>query len=103
LNLANVTPQGSLSSTGYCLAQTPPTGAEYLVYVPAGGTFTMDLSAMPSSRRLAVEWFDPAAGKVSTGKAIPAGSPAQSFTPPFPGDAVLYLSDTAGHAMARPL
>ena len=34
LNLAAVTPQGSLSSTGYCQAQTPATGAEYLVYAP---------------------------------------------------------------------
>ena len=101
LNLANVTPQGSLSSTGYCLAQTPPTGAEYLVYASAGGRFTVDLSAVSSSRKLAVEWFDPATGKVSSGKAIAGGSRAQSFTPPFSGDAVLYLADTAGHAKAR--
>jgi hypothetical protein len=37
LSLANVTPRSSLSSTGYCLAQTPPVGAEYLVYARAGG------------------------------------------------------------------
>jgi hypothetical protein len=29
---------------------------------------------------------------------IPAGSSSQSFTPPFSGDAVLYLVDAAGHA-----
>ena len=33
------------------LAQTPPTGAEYLTYAPAGGAFTIDLSAMPASRK----------------------------------------------------
>lgn len=49
LSLVNVTPNDRLSSTGYCLAQTPPIGAEYLVYAPAGGQFTVDLSAMPSS------------------------------------------------------
>lgn len=97
LNLARVSPLGSLASTGFCLAQTPPAGAEYLVYAPSGGPFTVDLSAMPASRRLAVEWFDPATGKAITEAPLAAGSPAQPFTPPFTGDAVLYLVDTAGH------
>src|SRR5438477_9812876 len=47
----------------YCLAQTPSFGAEYLVYAPFGGSFTMDLSAMANSRKLAVEWFNPASGE----------------------------------------
>ncbi len=98
VNLANVTPRSSLSSTGYCLAQTPPVGAEYLVYAPSGGSFTVDLSAMPPSRTLAVEWFNPSTGATIAGKPIPSGSSAQSFTPPFSQHAVLYLVDTAGHA-----
>ena len=100
LNLANVTPRGSLSSTGYCLAQTPPAGAEYLVYSPSGGSFTVDLSAMPHSRTLAVEWFNPSTGATVAGEPIPAGSASQSFAPPFNQDTVLYLVDTAGHAGA---
>ncbi|HYM08621.1 MAG TPA: putative collagen-binding domain-containing protein, partial [Terriglobales bacterium] len=100
LNLARVTPQKSLSSTGYCLAQTPSAGAEYLVYAPSGGSFTVDLSAMAASRKLAVEWFNPSTGATVARNSIPAGSPSQSFTPPFSGDAVLYLVDTAGHAAA---
>lgn len=98
LNLANVTPRDSLCSTGYCLAQTPPAGAEYLVYAPQGGPLTINLSAMSGSRTLAVEWFNPSTGETSTAKPIPAGSSAQIFTPPFSGGAVLYLVDTAGHA-----
>ena len=98
LNLAKVTPRRSLSSTGYCLAQTPSIGAEYLVYAPTGGSFTVDLSAMPSSRTLAIEWFNPSTGTSVAAERISAGSSSQSFTPPFSGDAVLYLSDTAGHA-----
>jgi hypothetical protein len=98
LNLANATPRGSLCSTGYCLAQTPSIGAEYLVYAPSGGSFTVDVSAMPSSRSLAVEWFNPADGASIAGKSISSGSSTQPFTPPFSGDAVLYLLDTAGHA-----
>jgi hypothetical protein len=98
LNLTNVTPRGSLSSTGYCLAQTPSTGAEYLVYAPSGGSFTVDLSAMPGTRRLAVEWFNPATGATIPASPIPSGAPSQSFTPPFSGDAVLYLVDKSGHS-----
>lgn len=100
LNLLNVTPQGDLSSTGYCLAQTPPAGAEYLVYAPSGGTFTVDLAAMPASRTLRSEWLNPATGQAIAGKTIPAGSSAQAFTPPFSGDAVLYLVDSSDHAAA---
>ena len=98
LNLAKVTPSSALTSTGYCLAQTPPVGAEYLVYAPSGGAFTVNLSAMAGSRSLSVEWFNPSTGVATAGDAIPAGSSSQSFTPPFSGDAVLYLVDAAGHA-----
>jgi hypothetical protein len=97
VNLANVTPRSSLSSTKYCLAQTPAIGAEYLVYAPAGGSFTVDLSAMPAARRLAVEWFNPATGETISQDLMAAGSPSHSFRPPFRGDAVLYLVDSAGH------
>jgi len=98
LNLANVTPQASLSSTGNCLAQTPAIGAEYLVYAPLGGSFTVNLSAMPKSRKLAVEWFNPFTGAVIVKDPVHAGSSSQPFTPPFSGDAILYLVDTVGHA-----
>jgi len=103
LSLLNVSPRDSLSSTGFCLAQTPSDGAEYLIYAPAGGSFTVNLSAMESARTLAVEWFNPATGIVITEKAVPAGSSAQRFTPPFRGDAVLYLVDAAGHASSGKL
>jgi hypothetical protein len=97
LNLARVSPRSSLCSTHFCLAQTPDAGAEYLVYAPVGGSFTLDLSAMPSSRTLAVEWFNPATGTSTSQHPITAGSSSHSFSPPFEGDAVLYLVDTAGH------
>lgn len=99
LNLSRASPQPALSSTGYCLAQTQPVGARYVIYAPSGGSFTVDLSAMAASRRLAVEWFNPSTGNVVSAPPIAAGSHAQRFTPPFSGDAVLYLADTA---VARP-
>jgi hypothetical protein len=97
LNLARVTPHRSLSSTGDCLAQTPATGAEYLVYAPSGGSFTVDLTAMPKDRKLAVEWFNPSTGAVIVKDPVHSGL-SQRFTPPFIGDAVLYLVHTSGHA-----
>ena len=97
MNLAKVTSQPVLSSTGYCLAQVPATGAEYLVYASYGGLFTIDLSAMTNQRNLSVEWFNPATGTTTSQSPVTAGSSSQSFTPPFSGDAVLYLVDTAGH------
>jgi hypothetical protein len=96
LDLSHVTPMDSLCSTRHCLAQTPAAGAEYLVYAPSGGSFTMDLSAMPDSRMLAVEWFNPATGETIAQDPIKAGASSQSFTPPFKGDAVLYLVDSRG-------
>jgi hypothetical protein len=98
LNLAGVTPRSTLSSTGYCLAQTPPAGAEYLVYAPSGGSFTLNLSAMARSRTLSVEWFNPSSGAAIMADSVPAGSSSHSFSPPFSGDAVLYLVDTTSHA-----
>src|SRR5882762_2288702 len=87
-------PQPSLSSTG-CLAQTP-TEARSIWYAPNGGTFTVNLSAMPSSRALNVEWFDPSTGTTSSTGAAGAGA-TRSFSTPFSGDVVLYLVDAAGH------
>jgi hypothetical protein len=101
LNLANVAPSSTLCSTHYCLAQTPSAGAEYLAYAPSGGSFTMDLSAMPNSRKLGVEWFNPASGETISQTAIAAGSSARSFSAPFTGDAVLYLVDSEGHKWER--
>lgn len=97
MNLLKATPHPDLSTTGYCLAYPASEGAEYLVYAPGGSTFEVDLSAMPSSRRYAVEWLNPATGAIVSGETIPAGFRAQSFTPPFTGDAVLYLVDSEGH------
>ena len=73
LNLLSIAPRGSLCSTGYCLAQTPSVGAEYLIYTPSGGPFTVDLSAMPGTRALTVEWFNPSNGVTVKEQSISAG------------------------------
>lgn len=84
MNLAAMTPQGGLSSTGYCLASA---GAEYLAYNPSAGAFALNVRAGVYS----YEWYNPATGTVvATGFVTGTGS-SQTFTPPFSGDSVLYL------------
>jgi hypothetical protein len=96
LNLARMLPSPSLASTGNCLAHPIASGAEFIVYASSGGTFTVNLSA--TTRTLNVEWLNPATGAITQASPITGGSSAQPFTPPFSGDAVLYLVDSAGHA-----
>jgi len=92
-NLAAMTPQDSLASTGFCLAKTGTTDAEFLVYQDGTGAFTVNLSGS-SGVTFTVEWLRPSNGAISDGGTQAGGSAAQSFTPPFSGDAVLFLQST---------
>jgi hypothetical protein len=85
MNLARAIPHGELTSTTYALADP---GVEYLVYQPASGAFTVTLPA----GTYAFEWFNPVAGTVAGSGLVLVSSGPSTFTPPFPGDAVLYLS-----------
>jgi hypothetical protein len=89
MNVIAMTPQNTLSSTGYCLANVAPEQAEFLVYAPEGGEISVDLSA--TKKNLKVEWFDPVNGKTVAGTDL-AGGKNHAFTPPFEGEAVLYLT-----------
>jgi len=93
LNLVKMTPQPGLASSGSCLANAVSSNAEYLVYTGSGGSFTVNLSA--TTRSLRVEWLNPSTGAITSEGTISGGSSSQSFTPPFSGDAVLYLVDAA--------
>ena len=86
VDLAAMTPRGDLATTGYCLAAP---GKEYVVYQPMGGPFDLKLEA-PKEAGFAVEWLDPKTGKSVVGKLISGGGPV-TLTPPFAGDAVVYL------------
>ena len=90
MNLAAMTPRPNLCSTGYCLANPAANGAEYLVYQPIGGPFQVNLSSIPASTLLKVEWFNPANGQTIPGGTV-AGGASHTFIPPFSGDAVLYV------------
>jgi Putative collagen-binding domain of a collagenase len=84
MNLAAMVPRNDLASTTYCLADP---GREYLVYHPNGGGFSVDLVAGSYD----YEWFNPQAGSVEGQGTLSAGAGAQYFSPPFGGEAVLYL------------
>lgn len=88
MNLASMTPQGKLSSTGHVLATSSPTRAEILIYAPSGGRFTADLTGFKNGFR--VEWTNPSTGSRIPGADV-SGGKVQGFAPPFTGDAVLYL------------
>jgi hypothetical protein len=100
MNLAAMTPQGKLSSTGHALASANSADPEFLVYAPSGGNFTVDLSK--SSGRFAIEWMNASTGVKIAGADVSGGA-TRTFTPPFGGDAVLYLSVKAsrGSSVSR--
>ncbi len=90
MNLIAMLPHGlDVASTGYCLANPAGPHAEYLIYLPNGGTVTVNLSG--SSGSFVVEWFNPATGQTTIEDAPVTAGFTQSFTPPFSGDAVLYI------------
>jgi hypothetical protein len=92
VNLATMTAQGKLSSTGHALVSANATNPEVLVYAPSSGQFTVNLSG--SGSRFAVEWMNPATGVRSPGEDVSGGT-TRTFFPPFNGDAVLYLRASA--------
>jgi hypothetical protein len=93
MNLATMTPQGNLASTGHALANTSPGGAEFLVYAPSGGALDVNLSGINAP--FAVEWMNPETGVKTPGEPAHGGGTV-TFAPPFPFglDAVLYLRET---------
>jgi hypothetical protein len=95
MNLAAMTPQDWLSSSGYCLANP---GSEYLVFhAGAKGwksyfswfrrSFTLDLIA----GTYRYEWYNPNLGTTPATGLITVTDGGQLFTAPFSGPAVLYL------------
>lgn len=85
MNLAKMIPRSDLASTRYCLANP---GHEYLVYLPARGEVTVDLSVV--SGKLNIEWLNPRNGKTTAAPPTKGGK-SRRFQAPFQGDAVLYM------------
>jgi len=111
MNLVAMTPLPDLCSTSYCLANPVADGAEYLIFLPSGGTVAGILSQLNIDRKLVidlptdsrvdvdltgspikllVEWFNPADGTFVMDDMVQGGA-TRSFVAPFSGDAVLYV------------
>jgi hypothetical protein len=91
-----MTPRGDLASTEYALANP---GVEYLVYQPTPDTsFSVDLVAGTYS----FEWFNPGTGTIARFGTFTASSDKSSFTPPFSGEAVLYLKLSTAASVSSP-
>jgi hypothetical protein len=85
MGLAHMTPQPSLASTRYCLANV---GREYLVYQPkAAESFSVELKA----GTYRIEWFNVTKGAVAGTDSVTSSGGAQRFKAPFQGDAILLL------------
>ncbi len=78
-------PSTTLCSTTYCLANP---GVEYLIYQPSAGAFTLTL---PSGTYYP-QWFDPHHIAATVNGSSVSGGKTVTFTPPFNGSAVLYLT-----------
>src|SRR3972149_871143 len=81
-DLKNMTPQGALSTTGYCLAKATFNG-QYLAFQPGTGGFDVNLTSTTGT--LTVEWLNPSTGATSSGNNVTGGTTV-TFTPPFSGD-----------------
>jgi len=85
MDLATMTPQADLASTGYCLACA---GAEYLVYQPKpAAAFTVNLPE--GSYRY--EWFNPQQGNTASEGLLKVETGRRRFQASFDSDSVLYL------------
>jgi hypothetical protein len=73
------------NGTAYSLAIP---GREYVVYLPTGGSISVDLSATTDTLR--VEWYNPRTGAI-TQQSSAAGGMVQSFKAPDSNDWVLHV------------
>jgi len=85
VNLAAMQPSATVASTTFALAAP---GREYLIYQPAAGAFSVDLT--PSTATFSAAWFIPATGESRPGADVSGGA-RREFTPPHSGPVVLHL------------
>jgi len=90
IELSGMSPDGSLASTGVCLADT---GREYVVYSQSGSSFTVNLSAA-SGETLNCRFYNPRTGVFESTFQRSGGSSAESFTKPSSSDWVLHITSS---------
>jgi len=98
MNLAAMSPRAGMSGTSHVIANLNAAGAEILAYSPYGGP--IDLNLEGCNAQFAVEWLNPSTG-AKTPAADVSGGAKRMLTPPFDGDAVLYLKARSPAAQAH--
>jgi hypothetical protein len=94
-------PTKTVASSEFCLYRPGTADAEYIVFLPSGGSVTVDLSE--SAGPMSVEWIDPETCARTAGSPVTAGSSSEMFTSPLSGASVLYLaSDPSPSVVATP-
>ncbi len=92
IDLAAMVPREDLASTRFCLAAE---GEAYVVYLPEGGSVTLDLRGGPGP--YAAEWYFPILDRRLAVEWPTFGGDYAVMTAPFTGDAVLILRDASGN------
>jgi hypothetical protein len=85
MDLTQAVPHGELAGSGYCLAKP---GSQYLVYAPGNASVTVNLSAVPSSVSLTVEWFNVNTGATTIVAPVRGGASRVLKPPTSQGDVV---------------
>lgn len=93
-----MTPNNLLATTGNAWVLAEP-GRHYVLYLPDGGSVTVDLLA--ASGTLLMEWFDPRQGLFSPPTTV-AGGKLVTFTAPGSGDWVLTVRRPTGSEATPP-
>jgi hypothetical protein len=86
IGLAAMEPAGSLTSSGYCLANR---GQAYLVYLPDGGNVEVDLT--DAGGTFGAEWINPRSGETVALRKVDGGGKV-ALDAPFDGSALIYLT-----------
>jgi hypothetical protein len=92
IDLANATPNGSLSSTGYALAKTSGI-VQILAYQNASGAFTVNLTSF--SGTFTVEWLRTSTGATQAGSDVSGGA-VRTLTPPWASEDVVAFLELTG-------
>ena len=86
-DMFGMTSQGSLCSTGWCLAKNHATAGEYICFQDGSGNFTLNLTTATGT--LNIRWLRCSNGSTDTGTV--SGGATRTLTPPWVGVVVAYV------------
>ena len=87
MTLASATPNGALSTTGWCLAKTS-SPAQLFIYQSGTGAFNVTLTSI--SGTFTLEWYRVSTGETQAGSNV-NGSAVRTLTPPWSGQVAAFL------------